>query len=65
MDSATFTAAADAQRPLIENADTKAKGLGAMTKERWETLTQQLVELGIVDKAPPVSDYLPPELAAP
>lgn len=65
MDAATFTAAAEAQRPLIENAETKAKGLGAMTKERWETLTQQLVELGIVDKAPPVGNYLLPELTAP
>jgi NitT/TauT family transport system substrate-binding protein len=57
MDAATMVAAAAAQRPLIENEETKQRGLGAMTRPRWETLGQQLVELGIIDRAPPVDEY--------
>ena len=45
------------QRQLIET-ETNQNGLGAMTRERWETLGKQLVELGIIDRAPPVDDYL-------
>ena len=59
MDAETFAAAAAAQRPLTESDDTKAHGLGSMTRERWETLGRQLVELGIVDRAPPLADYFP------
>lgn len=58
MDAETFAAAAEAQKVLIETADTKAKGLGTMTKERWETLANQLVDLKIIDKAPNVADFL-------
>ncbi len=58
MDAETFAAAADAQKPLIETAETKTKGLGMMTKERWETLANQLVDLKIIDKAPNVADFL-------
>lgn len=58
MDAETFTAAAEAQKPLIETAETKTKGLGMMTKERWETLANQLVDLKIIDKAPNVADFL-------
>lgn len=47
MDAETFTAAAAAQKPLVEEGGK----IGAMTKERWETLAQQLVELKIIDKA--------------
>jgi NitT/TauT family transport system substrate-binding protein len=56
MDAAMFSAAADAQRPLIETAETKAAGLGAMNATRWATLGQQLVELGVVPKAPPAEE---------
>ena len=55
MDEQTFTAAAEAQRPLIETDETKKSGLGVMTLERWETLCKQLVDLKVVDKAPPAS----------
>jgi len=55
MDAETFTAAAEAQRPLIETDETKKSGLGVMTLERWETLCKQLVDLKVVDKAPPAS----------
>ncbi len=58
MDAETFAAAAEAQKPLIETAETKAKTLGMMTKERWETLASQLVDLKIIDKAPNVADFL-------
>lgn len=58
MDAETFAAAAEAQKPLIETAETKTKGLGMMTKERWETLANQLVDLKIIDKAPNVADFL-------
>jgi NitT/TauT family transport system substrate-binding protein len=50
----TMSAAAEAQKPLIETDETKKNGLGSMTLERWRELTQQLVDLGVVkkDKAP-------------
>jgi NitT/TauT family transport system substrate-binding protein len=51
MDAETFAAAAAAQRVLIEDQATKKNALGMMTKERWETLAKQLVELKIIDKA--------------
>ena len=55
MDAETFTAAAGAQRPLIETDETKQSGLGVMTLPRWETLCTQLVDLKVVDKAPPAA----------
>lgn len=61
MDTATFAAAAAAQKPLIETEETRARGLGTMSRERWETLGQQLVELGLIDKAPSVDEFLLPE----
>jgi len=50
MDAQTFKDSAEAQKPLIENSDTKRLGVGAMTLERWQTLVQQLVELKVIDK---------------
>ncbi|MCE9590298.1 MAG: ABC transporter substrate-binding protein [Planctomycetes bacterium] len=52
MDAETFAAAAAAQKPLIETEETKAHGLGSMNPERWDTLAKQLVELGVIEKAP-------------
>jgi NitT/TauT family transport system substrate-binding protein len=52
MDLATFNEVAEAQKPLIE-----CEELGKMTKERWETLAQQLKELGDIAKTPPVEEY--------
>jgi NitT/TauT family transport system substrate-binding protein len=60
MDAATFAEVAEAQRSLIETAETKQKGLGTMTRERWDTLAHQLADLGIIDKAPKVEDFLIP-----
>jgi NitT/TauT family transport system substrate-binding protein len=51
MDPQTFAEGAMAQAPLIETGADRP--LGAMTRERWETLASQLVELKVIDKAPP------------
>jgi NitT/TauT family transport system substrate-binding protein len=58
MDAETFAAVAAVQRPLIETEETKRGKLGMMTRERWETLGKQLVELGLVPSAPPVDDLM-------
>jgi NitT/TauT family transport system substrate-binding protein len=50
MDAKTFKDSAEAQKPLIETANTKRLGLGAMTVERWQTLVQQLLELKVIEK---------------
>ncbi len=65
MDAETFAAAAQAQEPLIETEHTRTNGLGTMTRERWETLGKQLVDLGIIEKAPTVDDFLLPEFLGP
>ncbi len=56
MDEATFIAVGKVQAPLIETAETKATALGDMTKERWQTLGQQLVDLAVIKAAPPAED---------
>ncbi len=53
MDAATFAAAAEAQKPLIETAETKALQLGMMTADRWDTLAHQLVDLKVIKQAIP------------
>ena len=47
MDADTFAAAAAAQKPLIETADTRAHGLGVMTEGRWQTLLDTLRRLKV------------------
>ena len=49
MDAATMSAAAQAQAPLIETADTRRLGLGAMTRARWQTLVDQLVAMKMIE----------------
>jgi NitT/TauT family transport system substrate-binding protein len=61
MDAETFAAAAEAQKPLVETEETRAHGLGTMSRQRWETIAQQLVDLGIIDKAPALDEFLLPE----
>jgi NitT/TauT family transport system substrate-binding protein len=56
MDARTFAEAARIQHDLIETADTKKTALGEMTNERWQTLAQQLVDLAVIQKAPPAAD---------
>lgn len=60
MDAETFAAAAAAEKPLTGSEDARAHGLGSMARERWQTLGNQLADLGIVDRAPPVDSYLLP-----
>src|SRR5205085_7260018 len=49
MDARTFAESAAAQRPLT-TAD------GTMTKDRWQTLIQQLTDLKVIEKAPPAEE---------
>ncbi len=49
----TIATMAETQKPLIETADTRTKGIGAMSRERWTQVMNQLVDLKILDK--PVS----------
>jgi NitT/TauT family transport system substrate-binding protein len=56
MDLKTFEDAAGAQKRLIQNEFTLKHGLGTMTLERWKTLAQQLVDLKVIDKAPPAEE---------
>ncbi len=56
MDAQTFTDAAAAQKPLIQTDETAKAGLGAMTQARWEELCKQLVDLKVVEKAPPAAE---------
>jgi NitT/TauT family transport system substrate-binding protein len=52
MDAQTFTEAAAALKPLVQDDFTQANGLGAMTVKRWAELGQQLVDLKIIESAP-------------
>ena len=58
MSAETFAAAVEAQKPLIETAEAKEKGVGVMTRARWEALGKQLVEIGALDKAPELDALL-------
>lgn len=39
----------EALRPLARNSDAEHGGVGGMTSERWQTLAQQLVDIGAID----------------
>jgi NitT/TauT family transport system substrate-binding protein len=56
MDAATFEQAAAAQKPLIENDESKRIGLGGMTAERWAQLGRQLAALKVIETAPPADE---------
>jgi NitT/TauT family transport system substrate-binding protein len=56
IDAATLSAAAEAQKPLIETEETKQHGLGTMTSVRWQTLSDQLLDLKIIDKPAAAAD---------
>jgi NitT/TauT family transport system substrate-binding protein len=63
MDAETFAAAAAAERPLIEPEGPGA--IGVMTRERWNTLGKQLVDIGAIPSVPAADDYLPPGPGSP
>ncbi|MGZ3743568.1 MAG: ABC transporter substrate-binding protein, partial [Pseudobdellovibrionaceae bacterium] len=50
MDPETFSKSAEIQKSLIETAETKQKGLGTMSEERWRNIISQLKELKIINK---------------
>jgi len=56
MDAATFTAAAAAQKPLIETDETKKSGIGSMKTARWDDLSKQLVDLKVIKAPIPAKD---------
>jgi len=56
LDAATLSAAAQAQKPLIENDESKQRGLGSMQLARWQTLSDQLLDLKFLDKPLSVAD---------
>lgn len=56
MDASTFAEAAKVQRDLIETAETRKTALGDMTATRWDALAKQLVDLGVIEKAPPAAE---------
>lgn len=49
MDASTFLASAQAQKPLI--ATPAGSKLGSMTKQRWQTLIDQLLEINMIKTA--------------
>jgi NitT/TauT family transport system substrate-binding protein len=56
MDAEALAASAEAQKPLIEDAETKASGLGSMQRARWETLVNELAELKLIEQKPNVDE---------
>lgn len=52
MSRAAMDLAAERQRPFLESEATRRLGLGAMEAARWEALGRQLVELGVLARAP-------------
>jgi NitT/TauT family transport system substrate-binding protein len=56
LDAATLAAAAEAQKPLVENDDSKRAGLGSMQRARWQALADQLLDLKVVDAPAKVDD---------
>ena len=56
MDLDTFAEVAEAQKPFIEDDETRKNGLGTMTKARWETLIGQLKDLGYIPTAIPADE---------
>lgn len=56
MDARTFDQAAAAQEMLISTGEVVQHGVGVMTKERWQTLIQQLLDLKVIDKSPPAEE---------
>jgi NitT/TauT family transport system substrate-binding protein len=56
MSPEVFAEVAAAQKPLIETPAAKEHGLGTMTRQRWQTLIDQLNELGDLQSAPRPED---------
>jgi NitT/TauT family transport system substrate-binding protein len=50
MDPETFAESAEAQRNLILGEGGDASAVGSMTRERWQTLIDQLLDLGVIQQ---------------
>jgi NitT/TauT family transport system substrate-binding protein len=57
LDATTLSAAAAAEKPLIDTAEIKSTGLGSMQRARWQTLDDQLLDLKIIDKPQNVDEF--------
>lgn len=55
LDLDTFTKAAEIQKPFIEVKET---AVGSMSEERWNTLVNQLHELGLIKSKPTAKDLM-------
>ena len=63
MEMPAMKLAAELQSPYIADRETGRHGLGYMSKERWQTLADQLVSLGDLSSAPDVGQafaHIPP-----
>jgi NitT/TauT family transport system substrate-binding protein len=56
LELAALATVAEAQKPLVDNADSKRAGLGSMQRARWQTLADQLLDLKVVDAPAKVDD---------
>ena len=56
MDAEALAASAEAQKPLIDTAETKANGLGSMQRARWETLVNELAAIKLIEQKPNIDE---------
>lgn len=56
MDPSIFAKGAEAQKSLIETPETIKNGLGKMTEQRWKQLSEQLVDLKLIQRPQDPSD---------
>jgi NitT/TauT family transport system substrate-binding protein len=56
MDADVFAQVAEAQKPFIDTEATRRDGLGTMSRERWETLIAQLMDLGDISQTMPAEE---------
>ena len=57
LDLATFNEVSQVQKKFIETPETLKKGLGSMNKERWTTLYDQLLQMGLVKSGMLPTDF--------
>jgi NitT/TauT family transport system substrate-binding protein len=53
----TFAESAKIQKTFIETAETKKRGVGVMSKARWEQMYHQLIEVKLVPKGMDVTQF--------
>lgn len=60
MDLATFSDAAEIQKPLILSGNTPPQPIGRMELARWRTLAEQLRDLGLISRVEPEKAFVNP-----